>query len=314
VGGPNLTFVPGPGAARFGLSADDLTRAVTPAVAGLDAGQIVREAHAWPVRVVLPGPATGMDVRQVNAVGVPVAPGQWVPLGDLASLRVDAGETEIARDNQRTTVSVTARLSGRDLGSAVGEIRSRLRRQLPLPRGMSVQYAGLWAEQQSSFRGLASVLIGAVAAVLVILLASFRSWRQTGAVLLVVTASLAGVFTALHVGRATFNISSFVGAIMVVGIVAENAYFLVAEHRRGLDAALSPADAAAAAARRRARPVLMTTAAGIAALTPLALGLSAGSALLSPLAQAVVGGFFTSAPLLLLVLPALLARTGREAD
>ena len=311
VSGPNLTIVPGPGAMRFGLSADDLARAATPAIAGLDAGQIVRGAHAWPVRVVLPGPAGAMEVQQVNAVSVPVASGRWVRLGDLASLRVDAGETEINRDNQRTMVSVTARLSGRDLGSAVREIQSRLRRELPLPRGMSIQYGGLWAEQQSSFRGLAAVLIGAVAAVLLILLASFRSWPQTGAVLLVVSASLAGVFTALHAGGTTFNISSFVGAIMVVGIVAENAYFLVAEHRRGLNAGLSGADAAAAAARRRARPVLMTTAAGIAALTPLALGLSAGSAILSPLAQAVVGGFFTSAPLLLLVLPALLARTGR---
>jgi multidrug efflux pump subunit AcrB len=238
--------------------------------------------------------------------------GHWVRLGDVATLRVDPGETEIDRDNQRTMASVTARLSGRDLGSTVSEIQSRLRRELPLPRGMSVRYGGLWAEQQSSFRGLAAVLIGAVAAILLILLASFRSWPQTGAVLLVVIASLAGVFAALHAGATTFNISSFVGAIMVVGIVAENAFFLVTEHRHGLAAGLSRPAAAAAAARRRARPVLMTTAAGIAALMPLALRLSPGSAILSPLAQAVVGGFSTSAILLLLVLPALLARTGRE--
>jgi multidrug efflux pump subunit AcrB len=314
VSGPNLTIVPGAGARRLGLSADDLTRAATPAIAGLDAGQIVRGAHAWPVRVVLPGLTGAMEAQQVNALSVPVAPGRWVPIGDLASVRVDPGETEINRDNQRTMASVTARLSGRDLGSAVSEIRNQLRRELPLPRGVSLQYGGLWAEQQSSFRGLAAVLLGAVAAVLLILLASFRSWRQTGAALLVVSASLAGVFTALHIGGTTFNISSFVGAIMVVGIVAENAYFLVAEHRRGRSAGLPRAAAAAAAAHRRARPVLMTTAAGIAALTPLALGLSAGSAILSPLAQAVVGGFFTSAPLLLLVLPALLARTERGEE
>jgi multidrug efflux pump subunit AcrB len=129
-------------------------------------------------------------------------------------------------------------------------------------------------------------------------------------VLLVAAASLAGVFVALHLGGATFNITSFVGSIMVVGIVSENAYFLVAEFRDQLAAGLAPKPAAAAAARRRLRPVLMTTAAGIAALAPLALGIGAGSALLRPLALAVIGGFTNSAPLLLLVLPPLLAATG----
>src|SRR5437867_8934913 len=94
---------------------------------------------------------------------------------------------------------------------------------------MTIRYGGLWAEQQESFRGLAAVLLGATAAVLLILLVSFRSWKQTGSVLAVVVASLAGVFAALHVAGATFNISSFVGAMMVVGIVAENGYFLVVE-------------------------------------------------------------------------------------
>jgi multidrug efflux pump subunit AcrB len=132
-------------------------------------------------------------------------------------------------------------------------------------------------------------------------------------VILVAAASLAGAFVALRLTGATFNVASFVGAIMVVGIVAENAFFLVAEHQRGLAAGAPPADAAAAAAQRRTRPVLMTTAAGVAALSPLAFGVGSGAALLRPLAIAVVGGFTVSAPLLLLVLPALLARGGAHA-
>ena len=149
-----------------------------------------------------------------------------------------------------------------------------------------------------------------LALVSVILLISFKSWPQSAAVLLVVASSLVGVFLALHLGRATFNISSFVGAIMMVGIVSENAYFLVAAHRSALRRGLSAAEAARAAALRRARPVLMTTFAGVAALAPLAMGVGAGSALLKPLAIAVVGGFVTSAFLLLLVLPSLLAGFG----
>lgn len=314
VSGPNASIVPGPAAQRAGLGAAELADAAEPYVAGVDAGSIQRGVRAWPVRVTLPLPAGAAGPDALKEARVPITRGHWVRLGDLASLRVEPGETEIVRDNQRTMVDVTARLSGRDLGSAMAEIQRLIRRALPLGPGMSVRYAGQWAEQQSSFRGLGGVLLGASAAVMLVLLASFRSWRRTLAVLLVAVCSLPGVFVALWIGGATFNVASFVGAIMMVGIVAENAYFLVAEHDVGLDTGMTPADAAYAAARRRARPVLMTTAAGISALAPLALGVGSGSALLKPLAIAVVGGFTMSALLLLLVLPALLARCGGRVD
>ncbi|MBI1796463.1 MAG: efflux RND transporter permease subunit [Candidatus Eisenbacteria bacterium] len=309
VSGPNLSIVPGPAAQRLGLGAEDLARGVAPYLQGIEAGQIPRGQRSWPVRVRLPMPA-GAGTDMVREARVPVAHGRWTRLGDLADVRIAPGETEIARDDQRTMVAVTARLSGRDLGSAMAEIRRRMARDLPLGPGMSVQYAGLWAEQQSSFRGLAGVLIGATLAVLLVLLVSFRSWAHAAVVIVVAGASLAGVFLALLATRVTLNITSFVGAIMMVGIVAENAYFVVREHRLGLAAGLTPADAAAAAARRRARPVLMTTAAGVAALAPLALGMGSGSALLRPLAIAVVGGFALSALLILMMLPALLVACG----
>jgi multidrug efflux pump subunit AcrB len=210
-------------------------------------------------------------------------------------------------------VAVTARLSGRDLGSAMGEIQRRVSREIVMPREASVQYGGLWAEQQSSFRGLTGVALAAVALVAMILLVSFQAWSEVMAVLLVVAASLAGVFAALRLTGATFNISSFVGVIMMVGIVSENAYFLVAEFQSRVRSGATGPEAARSAAHRRARPILMTTFAGIAALAPLALGLGAGSALLRPLAIAVIGGFSLSAFLLLLVLPSLLARYGSRS-
>jgi heavy metal efflux system protein len=314
VSGPNLSIVPGDGARRAGLDAQALAERVSPYVEGIEAGQITRGARAWPIRVVLPQPAGATGPEWLGDAQVPVANHHWVRLGQLADVRVEAGETEIARDNQRTMTAATARLSGRDLGSAMREIQQRVRREIVLPPGMTVKYGGLWAEQQSSFRGLALVLVGAIAAVLLVLLFSFRSWSRTIAVLLVALASLLGVFVALHVGRATFNITSFVGAIMVVGIVAENAYFIVAAFGDELATGATGEAAAVAAAHRRLRPVLMTTAAGIAALAPLALGLGSGSALLRPLALAVVGGFMNSALLLLLVLPALLAATGPRRE
>jgi multidrug efflux pump subunit AcrB len=177
---------------------------------------------------------------------------------------------------------------------------------------MSLRYAGLYAEQQASFMALTLVLLGAVVAVTLVLLLAFHTWRPTLAVIAVTLASLAGVFAALQVTGATFNLSSFVGAIVLVGIVAENATFVVLSYIEHVSRGLAPAAAAEAAAHRRARPVLMTTLAGIGALLPLALGFGAGSALLKPLAIAVVGGFALSALLLLLVLPGLLVLGTRE--
>ena len=309
VSGPNVSIVPSPSAARLGLSTADLAAQITPAVAGIAAGEVVRGARAWPVRIVLPG-LHGLD--PTDALGgalIPLPAGGAVPLRDVAAMRIEPGETEIARDNLRSMVSVTARLSGRDLGSAMAEIQRRLAREVVLPSQVRLAYAGLWAEQQSSFRGLLGVMAGATALVLLILLFAFRSWAQALALLGVVLASLAGVFAALRVSGATFNISSFVGAIMVVGIVAENGYFLIASHRQFRRDGLSPEEAAAAAARRRTRPVLMTTCAGVAALAPLSIGLGSGSELLRPLAIAVIGGFTISAVLLLVALPSLLGRT-----
>ena len=314
VSGPEVTVTPGAAATRLGIATQDLADQVSPSISGLALGEIARGARGWPVRITLPGPA-GLDARSALAAQpLPVPGGGGVTLADLATVRVNPGETEIARDNLRSMVAVSARLSGRDLGSAVAEIRRSMARELVLPAQVSVRFGGLWAEQQSSFLGLVGVLIGAAALVTLILLVSFQSWPQVACLMTVVFASLAGVLAALHATGSTFNISSFVGAIMVVGIVAENAYFLVVEHRTRLREGLAPAAAAAAAGRRRARPVLMTTIAGVAALSPLAVGLGAGSELLRPLAIAVIGGFTLSAALLLLVLPSLLARFGgREA-
>jgi multidrug efflux pump subunit AcrB len=304
VSGPNLTFTPTDEGRRLGLDAGALAAAVRPAIAGIDAGEIVRGARAWPVRVTLPRDA---DIAsELRVLPIPVAPGRTRPLAEVASAQSDTGETEIHRDDLRTSIAVTARLENRDMGSAMREVRRVLAERLPLPPGMSLRYAGLYAEQQASFMALTLVLLGAVVAVTLVLLLAFHTWRPTLAVIAVTLASLAGVFAALQVTGATFNLSSFVGAIVLVGIVAENATFVVLSYIEHVSRGLAPAAAAEAAAHRRARPVLMTTLAGIGALLPLALGFGAGSALLKPLAVAVVGGFALSAFLLLLVLPALL--------
>jgi multidrug efflux pump subunit AcrB len=306
ISGPNLLLTPNRNGSRLGIDAPGLTALLEPRIAGVPAGQMPRVARVWPVRLTLQQ-APGDRLASLLDTEAPMAGGGLVRLADVATPRLVPGDAEVQRADQRSVNTITARLSGRDLGSTIGEIQRLLRAPLASNPGVGVEYAGQYQEQQSSFQGLLLVLALASSGVLLILLVSFRSWRQSSAVLGTALASLAGVFVALRAAGETFNLSSFVGAIMVVGIVAENAVFVVAEYRRRREGGADSHEAARLAATRRLRPILMTTLAGIAALTPLLLGWGAGTALLRPLALAVTGGFALSAPLLLLFLPSLLA-------
>ena len=312
VAGPALeirprTRVPGGGAgevepSRFGLTVDDLHAAIEPAVVGTVAGTLRIGERIYDVRVFERG-QTGLPDLKVRSPS-----GALVPLSSVASISTGEPESEIDRDNLKTFLGVTGRLSGRDLGGAIGEIRSKLSSSLALPAGMSLQFGGLYEQQQSSFKGLLLVLVGGLLLVGVVLLFEFGDWRAPVLTGLIALAVLAGVFGALIVTGMTLNVSSFVGAIMMVGIVGENAVFVIQEARTALRSGSAVDEAWRLAAKRRFRPVAMTICATAFALAPLALALGAGSQLQQPLAIAVIGGFVLSGPLVLLVLPGLYRR------
>ena len=187
----------------------------------------------------------------------------------------------------------------------MADVRREVARRVPLAPGTSIHYGGLYEQQQSSFRGLLGVLLAGLLLVSVVVLVEFADWRAPLVTTAVAVASLAGVLLALRLAGQTLNVSSYVGAIMMVGIVGENAVFVIHEARLALRRGLAPAEAWAAAARRRLRPVAMTVLATGCALAPLALAVGQGSQLMQPLAIAVIGGFALSGPLVLLVLPGL---------
>ena len=288
--------------ARFGLTTEDLHAAVEPAVAGTVAGDVRVGERLYDIRVFARGPAGLSDLS------VRTPSGALLPLGTVASVTTGPPEAEIDRENLRTFLGVTARLSGRDLGGAAREIRGLLARELPLPAGMSIRYGGLYEQQQSSFKELLLVLLAGLLLVSVVLLFAFGDWRAPFLTALVALGALAGVFAALLATGMTLNLSSFVGAIMMVGIVGENAVFVIHEAREALRRGVPVGEAWTLAASRRLRPVAMTILATAFALAPLALALGEGSQLQQPLAIAVIGGFVLSGPLVLLVLPALYAR------
>ncbi len=284
------------------MTTDDLHTAIEPAIAGTVASNILIGERLYDVRVLEPSAGGWRDLRLRTPSGA------LVPLTSVATVSTGQPEAEIDRDNLKTYLGVTGRISGRDLGGTIGEIRQKLAASLQLPAGMSLEFGGLYEQQQASFRGLLLVLLGGLVLVSVVLLFEFGDWRAPVLTVLLALAVLAGVFGALRLTGMTLNISSFVGAIMMVGIFGENAIFVIHEARLALRQGSAVADAWNLAARRRLRPVAMTILATAFALAPLAFALGEGSQLQQPLAIAVIGGFVLSGPLVLLVLPALYAR------
>ncbi|HVS60051.1 MAG TPA: efflux RND transporter permease subunit, partial [Gemmatimonadaceae bacterium] len=302
IAGPALQVHVDPvAAARFGLNTQKVAAEVEPAVTGTVAGQIRIGDRMYDLRV-LATDSTPLPQLKIRA-GAPSS--ALIPLSTVATITTGTPETEIKRENLRTYVGVTARLSGRDLGGAMSDIRQRIARELTLGPGMSVEYGGLYEQQQKSFRGLLYVLLAGLVLVSVVVLFEFTDWRAPIVTAVCAAAVLAGVLAALLLTGMTLNISSYVGAIMMVGIVGENAIFVIHEAQLGLRSGKSVKDAWTDSAHRRLRPVTMTILATAFALTPLALALGEGSQLMQPLAIAVIGGFVLSGPIVLLVLPGL---------
>jgi multidrug efflux pump subunit AcrB len=193
-------------------------------------------------------------------------------------------------------------LQGISLGTGVARVQ-RAVAQLHLPSSIRVEYGGLYQEQQQSFHDLSLVLAAAVVFVFIVLLIEFGDFAAPAAILISALLSTSGVFLALLVTRTTFNISSFMGLIMVIGIVAKNGILLLDAEGKARRAGMTPRDAMIEAGERRLRPILMTALAAMAGMIPLALAFGAGSQMLQPLAISVIGGLLASMFLSLVVTP-----------
>ena len=175
---------------------------------------------------------------------------------------------------------MTARLEGIDLGSAMEAVKEAIAK-LNLPPAIRVEYGGAYEEQQRSFRDLVVVLIFAVVLVFIVLLFEFGDFAAPIAILSSALLSTSGVFVALLITDKTFNISSFMGLIMVIGIVAKNGILLLDADKKHRKEGMSAEDAMIAAGERRLRPIMMTALATIAGMIPLSLAIGAGSQMLN---------------------------------
>ena len=286
-----------------GVDPDSLTTSIQAMLEGAVTTQIQSGLKFVGVRVWIPSAfrRTMRDIGQLQ-LRAP-GDGHLFPLKRVATLIPVTGQPEITRDNLRRMVAVTARISGRDLGSAAREVKKVLDTPGLLPPNIPYSMGGLYEQQQIAFRGLTIVLIAAIVLVFLLLLFLYESFRAAGAMLLVAILAVAGVYIGLWVTGTEFNITSRMGMTMIVGIVTEISIFYFSEYQE----LGSTPNRLVMAGINRMRPILMTSVAAMLALLPLALGLGKGADMLKPLAIAIIAGLICALPLVLVVLPAILA-------
>lgn len=303
--GPSIDFRVDPvKAERAGFTVAGVANDTASLVDGQLASNIIRGDREIGIRVRYPADDR-QNVNDLKNLLITSPTGVTLPLESVADISIEQQQTEIHRENLRNMSSVTARLEDRDLGSAMNEIKARLFKEVPLPPGTDVEFGGLYQVQQESFAGLTRVLLASILLIFIVLAFEFRSFSHPTAIIAATILCTSGALSALLCTGMTLNISSFMGIIMVIGIVQKNGILLLDSEKHFSEQGLALKDAIFHAGRRRLRPILMTALGTIFGMLPLALGVGSGAQLLQPLAIAVLGGVGVSIVLSLFVTPIL---------
>jgi multidrug efflux pump subunit AcrB len=305
ISGPAVTFQMNPTTtARAGFTPEELSVDASAILEGEPAATpVILNDRSYAIRVRFPEANRASLERMSNTLLVS-STGKTATLGSLANIVNDPGETEIRRENLQRLIQVTARLEGVDLGTGIAGVQKAVN-ALHLPSSIRIEYGGQYEEQQKSFHDLLMVLMLALLLLFTVLLFEFRTFAAPIAILASALLSTFGTFLALLITQTDFNVSSFMGMIMVIGIVAKNGILLIDAEQRFSLQGLSVEDAMIQAGRRRIRPIAMTAFATVAGMFPLALAIGAGSQMLQPLAIAVIGGLLSSMVLSLIFTPAI---------
>ncbi len=292
-------------AALDGMNPNAIARVLRLYMTGEVTTHVQRGPRLIGVRVWVPHRLRQTE-RDLRDLELRSAKGRLFPLKSVATITVVRGQQEMTRDNLKPMIAVTARISGRDLGSTIADVRKILAKPGLFPPGVYYSLGGLYRQQQIAFRGLLVVMISAILLVFLLLVFLYERFRVAIAMLAVPLLALAMVFVGLWATGIELNISSMMGMTMVVGIVTEVAIFFYSEYH-DMDKSTPVSRRLIEAGKNRMRPIAMTTLAAILALLPLALGLGPGGASMQqPLAVAIITGLAVQLPLVLLVLPALL--------
>lgn len=300
--GPTISLRVRPAEARrFGLTADDVAAALNTAMLGRTASSVLEGDRVVDIRVKVE-PSRLDRLASLRELPLRTPDGALVKLSQVVDIVEEPGQLELRREDSRQDVAVTARLEGRDMGSAMAEIRETLSRDKSIPPG-TIEYGGLYQQQQESFRNLVIVLLMAIFLVFTVLLLEFGSFYEPVAIVFGAVLAMFGTVLALWMTGTSLNVVSLLGAIIGIGIVAKNGILMLDFVKHLLAEGFDLAEALVRSGRRRLRPVLMTSLAAALGMLPLAYGIGAGADMLKPLAIAVIGSLCISVLLSLVATP-----------
>ncbi len=305
ISGPATSFRIDPTlAGRLGFTPQEVAEDATSILDGLPTNDpLIVNGRPYTIRVRLPD-SSRLSLDSIQNTVFNSATGHTATLGSLAQIEQLPPQNEIRRENLQQVILVSGRLEGSDLGGTMTKVRQQVA-SLGIPSTVRVEYGGTYQEQQKSFADLARVLVLAFGLVFAVLLAEFRNFSAPISILTSSILSISGVVLALLITRTNFNVASFMGLIMVIGIVAKNGILLLDADEKARATGIPPREAMLHSAQRRLRPIVMTAIAAVGSMLPLAFALGSGSQMLQPLAIAVIGGLTLSIALSLVVTPVL---------
>ncbi len=305
IAGPSIEVIPNLAAlGQYNISPQDFQYQLQTMLEGNIVGNLFDRQQFTPIRMLYNNKSNASLFEIENGM-IALPNGQLKPLKEFASVKLVSGVAEENREDLQTLGIVTARLDNGNLGGTMKEIQQQINRQVKLPSGYSIVYGGAYAEQQKSFSELLLILALSCLLVFTVILFLYRDIKVATTILFISILGISGSFILLFLTGTPLNVGSYIGLIMIVGIIGENAIFTYLQFHESL-VEKGKEKAIVYAISTRLRPKLMTALGAIIALMPLALGIGTGAQMHQPLAIAVIGGFLIALPLLLVVFPTIL--------
>jgi multidrug efflux pump subunit AcrB len=296
-------------AALEGVDPETITRQLQAYFSGVVTTEVQQNVKMVGIRVWVP-PRLRATENDLSRIWLRAPDGHRFPLSRVATVHTVTGQPQIDRENLKRMVAVTGRISGRDLGSTVRDVKQRLAKGDLIPKGMYYELGGLYHQQQIAFKGLIAVFVAAAALVFLLLLYLYERFLVAVSIMLMPLLAMSAVFIGLWATGTELNITAMMGMTMVLGIVTEVAIFYFSEYEQLTREGMAPRAAVVEAGVNRMRPIAMTTFAAILALLPLGAGWGQGAAMQRPLAIAIISGLVVQLPLVLLVMPILFKALG----
>ncbi|RKR04986.1 LOW QUALITY PROTEIN: CzcA family heavy metal efflux pump [Flavobacterium sp. 81] len=305
--GPSINIEPNYSLlSQYGMTPADLQFQMQSQLEGNIIGTLLEQEQSTPIRLIYKN-SEKRSLDQIKGLQVFLPTGQAIPLSNLVKITPEKGSAEVQRENLQMMSVVTGRLDNRGLGTVMAEIQKNVGKNIVLPQGYYIEYGGAYKDQQQAFSELLLILVASSLLVFGVILFLFRDFRAALVILLISILGISGSYLLLFLTNTPLNVGSYTGIIMIVGIISENAIFTFLQFKETYKQTLDINQSLIYSISTRLRPKLMTAIGAIIALMPLAIGVGTGSELHQPLAIAVIGGFIVAMPLLLIVLPSLLA-------